>query len=282
MKLRIEFMKKISIQGFPGAFHHIAATNYEGSPVEVVGRHTFDEVIADVEHNVEIDYGMMAIENSIAGSLLRNYSLIQNSKVQIVGETFLRIKQNLLAVPGVRIEDLKEVHSHPIALAQCEEFFSVYPHIQLVSTYDTAESAYEISQAGYKHIGAIASSLAGEMYNLNTLAASIETNKQNYTRFLVLDDHIHTEEFNKISISFRVSHAIGSLYKALENLSLNQCNLTKIQSVPILGEPWQYLFFADFVLGEPHRLDEILEEFSDHARGVRVLGKYKEGSHYEG
>ncbi len=275
-------MKTISIQGFPGAFHHIAAANYEGSPVDVVGRHTFDEVIEDVLHNDAIDYGMMAIENSIAGSLLRNYSLIQNSAVQIVGETYLRIKQNLLALPGVRIEDLKEVHSHPIALAQCEEFFSVYPHIQLVSTYDTAESAYDISQNGSTEIGAIASSLAGEMYHLHTLAEGIETNKQNYTRFLVLDDNIPEQEFNKISISFRVSHAIGSLYKALENLSLNKCNLTKIQSVPILGEPWQYLFFADFVLAEPERLSEIIEELSDYARGVRVLGKYKQGQHYEG
>lgn len=275
-------MKTISIQGFPGAFHHIAAANYEGSPVDVIGRHTFDEVIEDVLHNEAIDYGMMAIENSIAGSLLRNYSLIQNSTVQIVGETYLRIKQNLLALPGVRIEDLKEVHSHPIALAQCEEFFSVHPHIQLVSTYDTAESAYDISQNGSTEIGAIASSLAGEMYHLHTLAEGIETNKQNYTRFLVLDDNMPEQEFNKISISFRVSHAIGSLYKALENLSLNKCNLTKIQSVPILGEPWQYLFFADFVLAEPERLNEIIDELSDYARGVRVLGKYKQGQHYEG
>jgi len=277
-------MKKISIQGFPGAFHHIAAANYEGSPVDVIGRHTFDEVITDVMENDAIDYGMMAIENSIAGSLLRNYSLIQDSKVQIVGETYLRIKQNLLALPGVRVEDLKEVHSHPIALAQCEDFFAHHPHIHLVSTFDTAESAYDISQNGSHEIGAIASSLAGEMYALNTLVASIETDKQNYTRFLVLDDHLPSPEqdFNKISISFRVSHAIGSLYKALENLSLNKCNLTKIQSVPILGEPWQYLFFADFVLAEPYRLDEIIGELSAHAQGVRVLGKYKEGQHYEG
>lgn len=276
-------MKKVSIQGFPGAFHHIAAANYEGSPVEVFGRHTFDEVIADVMNNENIDYGMMAIENSIAGSLLRNYSLIQNSGVHITGETYLRIVQNLLVLPGVGIEDLKEVHSHPIALAQCEDFFSRHPDIQLISTYDTAESAYEISKNGTREIGAIASSLAGEMYGLHTLAASIETDKQNYTRFLVLDNHMPPDhEFNKISISFRVSHAIGSLYKALENLSLNKCNLTKIQSVPIIGEPWQYLFFADFILAEPHRLDEIISELSDHASGVRVLGKYKEGKHYEG
>ena len=183
---------------------------------------------------------------------------------------------------GVRLEDLKEVHSHPIALAQCEDFFSHYPDIHLVSTFDTAESAYEISLHGHQNIGAIASSLAGEMYELNTLAASIETNKQNYTRFLVLDDKIPDQQFNKISISFRVSHAIGSLYKALENLSLNKCNLTKIQSVPIIGEPWQYLFFADFVLEEPQRLDEIVDDLSHFAQGVRVLGKYKEGHHYEG
>lgn len=275
-------MKRISIQGFPGAFHHIAAANYEGSPVEVIGRHTFDEVISDVMEDDTIDYGMMAIENSIAGSLLRNYTLIQDSGVQIVGETYLRIKQNLLALPGVKLEDLKKVHSHPIALAQCEQFFSKYPDIQLVSTFDTAESAYDISQNGDKQIGAIASSLAGKMYQLNTLAESVETNKENYTRFLVLDNHMPDQQFDKISISFRVSHAIGSLYKSLENLSLNKCNLTKIQSVPILGEPWQYLFFADFILAEPDRLGEIIDDLSHHASGVRVLGKYKEGQHYEG
>lgn len=274
--------KKISIQGFPGAFHHIAASNYEGGPVEVVGRHSFDEVIEDVMNNDAIDYGMMAIENSIAGSLLRNYSLLQESGVQIVGETYLRIKQNLLALPGVQIQDLTEVHSHPIALAQCEGFFAKYPEIQLVSSYDTAESAYEISRDGLRNIGAIASTLAGEMYHLDTLAESIETDKQNYTRFLVLDNAAKEHPFDKISISFRVSHEIGSLYKALENLSLNKCNLTKIQSVPIIGEPWQYLFFADFILVEPKRLDDIVEELAHYARGVRVLGKYKQGAQYEG
>lgn len=274
--------KKVSIQGAPGAFHHIAATYYEGAPVEVVGRRTFEEVVQDIMEDDTVDYGLMAIENSIAGTLLKNYSLIKESGARIIGEIFLRIQQNLLVLPGVKLEDLKEVHSHPIALAQCELFFKDYPDIRLVSTFDTAESAYDISRNGRRDIAAIASSLAGEMYELETLAESIETNKQNYTRFLVIDQEDKEQEFDKISISFRVSHEIGSLYRALENLCRNQCNLTKIQSVPIIGEPWQYLFFADFILGQPERLDDIIKELNDHARNVSVLGKYKQGDHYEG
>lgn len=273
--------KKVSIQGAPGAFHHIAATYYEGGAVDVVGRRTFEEVVQDVM-NDSVDYGLMAIENSIAGTLLKNYSLIKDSDARIVGEIFLRIQQNLLALPGVKIEDLKEVHSHPIALAQCELFFESYPDIRLVSTFDTAESAADIANNQRRDIAAIASSLAGEMYHLDTLAESIETNKKNYTRFLVIDKKNSVQDYDKISISFRVSHEIGSLYRALENLSYNQCNLTKIQSVPIIGEPWQYLFFADFILGEPERLDDIITELKDHAQNVSVLGKYKQGNHYEG
>lgn len=273
--------KRVTLQGVSGSFHHLAAVNYEGSPVEVVGRRSFDEVVHDVMHDDSVHYGLMAIENSIAGTLLKNYTLIKESGAQIIGETFLRIQQNLLAIPGVKIENLREVHSHPIALAQCELFFERYPDIRLVSTYDTAESAYEISQSGREDVAAIASSLAGEMYQLETLAESIETNKQNYTRFLVVDKKLREEEFDKISISFRVSHEIGSLYKALENLCENNCNLTKIQSVPIIGEPWQYLFFADFTLGNPENLDKIVNDLGSHARNVTVLGKYKQGLHYE-
>lgn len=274
-------MKKVSIQGYPGAFHHIAASFYEGQTVDVVGRNTFEEVVEDVMSDDSINYGMMAIENSIAGSLMKNYNLIQESGVQIIGETYLRIRQNLLALPGTSIEKIKEVHSHPIALAQCEKFFKNYPHIRLVESIDTAETAHRISTEGKEEIGAVASTLAAELYQLDTLAAGIETNKKNYTRFLVLDDKMPEMEFDKISISFTVSHAIGSLYRALENLAKNDCNLTKIQSVPILGKPWQYLFFTDFILQNPEKLDTILEDLSPYANQIKVLGKYKKGIHHE-
>ncbi|WP_236975924.1 prephenate dehydratase [Membranihabitans maritimus] len=275
-------MKRVSIQGYPGAFHHIAATYYEGQTVDVVGRNTFEEVVEDVMSDDSIHYGMMAIENSIAGSLMKNYNLIQDSGVQIIGETYLRIRQNLLALPGIPIEKIKEVHSHPIALAQCEKFFKNYPHIRLVESIDTAETAHRIAEEGTEEIGAVASTLAAELYQLDTLAAGIETNKKNYTRFLVLDDKMPDLKFDKISISFTVSHAIGSLYRALENLAKNDCNLTKIQSVPILGKPWQYLFFSDFILRNPERLDDILADLSPHANQIKVLGKYKKGIHHEG
>lgn len=274
-------MKRVSIQGYPGAFHHIAAALYEGSAVDVVGRNTFEEVVTDVMEDDNIHYGMMAIENSIAGSLMKNYSLIQDSGVRIIGETYLRIRQNLLALPGIKIEQIKEVHSHPIALAQCEKFFKAYPHIKLIESIDTAETAHRIATEGNTEIGAVASELAAEMYHLDTLASSIETNKQNYTRFLVLDDKCPGLSFDKISISFTVSHHIGSLYKALENLAQNECNLTKIQSVPILGKPWQYLFFADFTLANPDNLPSILEDLQPFAQQVRVLGKYKQGIRHD-
>ena len=276
---------KIAIQGVHGAFHEIAARSFHpNDDIEIVPADTFDILIEKVKSG-EADVAVMAIENTIAGSILRNYNLLNNSKLRIKGEVFLRIKQNLMALPGIAIEDLKEVHSHPIALQQCEEFFEKYPHIKLIEAHDTALVAKEIRENKWTKIGAVGSELAAEMYEMNILAASIETYKKNYTRFLYISPEnteggAHTK-FDKISLVFNTSHAIGSLHRALEVLSRNNCNLTKIQSAPIMDKPWEYMFYVDFTLGNYSDYPKAMVELLRVAGEVKVLGEYKSGIYFE-
>ena len=276
---------KIAIQGVHGAFHEIAARSFHPNDnIEIVPADTFDILIEKVKSG-EADVAVMAIENTIAGSILRNYNLLNNSKLRIKGEVFLRIKQNLMALPGIAIEDLKEVHSHPIALQQCEEFFEKYPHIKLIEAHDTALVAKEIRENQWTEIGAVGSELAAEMYNMNILAPSIETYKKNYTRFLYISPE-NTEggahnQFDKISVVFNTSHAIGSLHRALEVLSRNNCNLTKIQSAPIMDKPWEYMFYVDFTLGNYSDYPKAMVELLRVAGEVKVLGEYKSGVYFE-
>ncbi|MDH3243891.1 MAG: prephenate dehydratase [Saprospiraceae bacterium] len=277
-------MMKVAIQGYPGAFHEIAARLFYQDEIEVVPADTFEEVVSLVESHDKADTGIMAIENSIAGSILYNYNLLNQSNLQIIGEVFLRIKQNLMAIPGNRIEDLEEVHSHPMAIAQCKEFFRSYPGIKLVETKDTAESARYIHDNGLNHIGALGSVLAAELYHLDIIVPGIETDKRNYTRFILIDHFIdapNQQDFDKVSVSFAVSHEIGSLYKALKTLSDHGANLTKIQSAPITGRPWEYLFFVDFLLQENSRFGDVIQGLTMTTRGLKILGKYKTGKQHE-
>lgn len=276
---------RIAIQGYKGAFHEIAARYYyQDRPVEIVPAHTFDDLVEKVELGEEADVALMAIENTIAGSLMYNYNLLNDSNLQITGETFLRIKQNLMVLPGVDIANLEEVHSHPIALAQCRKFFSQYPHIKLVSKVDTALSARDLQENQAKNIGAVASTLAAEMYGLEVIADSIETNKTNYTRFLVLErkkDAIEPKKVNKISLHFTTSHEVGSLYKILAVLAAYNVNLTKIQSAPILGEQWQYRFFVDFMVEGTVSAQQAIEAIRPLIGELKVMGTYKKGAHFE-
>ena len=277
--------KRIAIQGYPGAFHEIATRCYYPKEViEVVPADTFDELVEVVETGTHADGGLMAIENTIAGSLLNNYQLLNNSDLQITGEVFLRIRQNLMALPGQKIEDLKEVHSHPIAIIQCRPFFNKYPHIKLVSMEDTALSAKRIREGLLKGIGAIASSLAADRYKMDLLAKGIETNKKNFTRFLVISKEapvIVPAEINKISICFSVPHEAGSLHKALKVLADHRANMTKVQSVPLIGEAWRYIFFIDFILEKQDDLSVIMVELEKHTAALKILGQYKEGILYD-
>lgn len=287
--IRLSTPVKIAIQGVHGAFHEIAARSFHlEHDIEIVPADTFDELIAKVESG-EADSAVMAIENTIAGSLLRNYNLLNNSNLHIKGEVFLRIKQNLMALPGVKIEDLKSVHSHPIALQQCEDFFQQYPHIKLVEAHDTALVAKQIKEKGSKKIGAIASTLAADIYGMNLLAESIESYKKNYTRFLYLSKNAletrgneeDLRDFNKISAVFTLNHTVGSLHKVLEMLAKNDCNLTKIQSTPIMDRPWEYMFFVDFTLENTVNYAQILTDFKAVTGELRIFGRYKSGEYVE-
>lgn len=275
---------KVSIQGVQGAFHQIAAQYcFEGKAIEVVPAETFIELVEQVEAQQKTDVGIMAIENTVAGSILQNYSLIQESALSVTGEVYLRIKQNLMALPGQSLEDLVEVRSHPMAIAQCRVFFRQYPHIRLIETTDTALSARKIKTDGIKGVGAIASTLAAELYGLEILAPGIETNKKNHTRFLVLEkkEPVYSEKLNKISLCFSVDHEVGSLYKVLGVLAAYNVNMTKIQSAPIVGKPWEYRFFLDFVVEGKLSFAQAIDAIRPITHDLKVLGMYQKGAHFE-
>jgi prephenate dehydratase len=274
---------KVAIQGIPGANHEIAARAYFGDKnVEVVPCHTFQEVF-DVMHKYPDVQGIMAIENTLVGSLLPNYTMLRESGFFIHGEHKLRIKHHLMALPGQTIDDIKEVHSHPMAIAQCEAFFKDYPHIKLIESEDTAYSAKYISDNQVKGMGAIASSLAARLYDLDIIENGIETNKHNYTRFLVIgqDDKIEKAELleqnriNKSSIVFSLPHEEGSLSKVLTILAFYNINLTKIQSLPVVGVEWEYLFYIDVMYNDYERYLQSLDAIRPLCKKLRILGEYE-------
>lgn len=272
--------KKIAIQGGFGAFHEIAALHFfENDNVEILPRSTFDDIFKALDDSA--DYGIMAIENSIAGSILPNYNLLRESNKKIIGEIFLRIRHNLVALPGQTIEDLKEVYSHPMAILQCRSFFDNYKHIRLIESEDTALSAKNIADKGLKSVGAIASSLAAEKYNLEILAAGIESNQVNYTRFLVVNERGNNPELltgkKKSSIYFTLSHKIGSLSKILSVLSFYDMNLTKIQSLPVIGREWEYAFYVDLVFEDYKLYTGALNAIVPFTGEVGELGIYPVG-----
>lgn len=240
----------VAIQGVRGAFHEIAARQFFGENIKPVPAHTFEELTRKLAEG-EVDAAVMAIENSIAGSILGNYALQRKYKLKTVGEVYLRIQQNLLVYPGVRLQDLRQVESHPMALAQCAEYFLQHPHIKLVESDDTALSAARVARRRMKSTGAIASLLAAEMYGLEVLTPAIETNPLNYTRFLALLREIpgSLRHPNKASVHFIVpqGNEMGSLVKVLQVLAKHRSNMTKIQSVPLVGKPGEYRFFVDFI-----------------------------------
>ncbi len=271
---------KIAIQGGFGAFHEIAARHYfETENIEIVPRNTFKDLFKSLKSR-QADYGIMAIENSVAGSILPNYTLIMESGKKIIGEIFLRIKQNLVALPGQKISDIKEVYSHSMAILQCQPYFEKFPHIRLIESIDTALSAKEIRENELKGVGAIASHLAAEKYDLEILAESIETNKLNYTRFLILSDNgdlQNSPDNNKTSIYFSLSHKIGSLSKILSILSYYEMNLTKIQSMPIVGKEWHYHFYADMLYDDEELYRQSLNAIRPFTGELGILGEYKKG-----
>jgi prephenate dehydratase len=272
--------KTIAIQGGFGAFHEIAAHLYfEDEEIEILPRNTFRDMVSSLKSR-KSDFGIMAIENSLAGSILPNYSLIINTSMHIIGEIYLRIKQNLVALPGVGIEQLKEVYSHPMAILQCQDFFDNLPSIRLIESMDTAFSAEEIALKRLTDTGAISSRLAATKYGLHILAESIETNKMNYTRFLILAENgftVEASKVNKASIYFAVTHKFGSLSKILSIFSFYEINLAKIQYMPIVGKDWEYMFYVDLEIEDYAMYQKSLDAIRPFTSSFGILGEYMKG-----
>jgi prephenate dehydratase len=271
---------KVSIQGYEGSFHQVAARQYFGKNVEVIPCATFREVIRVASAKSESSGGIMAIENSIAGSILPNYNLLQKSSLHITGEIYLQIKQQLLVNPGVKLSDIREVHSHPMAIQQCLEFLDKY-NWKLIETEDTALSAKHVHQHRSKHIAAIASKLAAELFELDVIAPNIHTMKNNYTRFLILerDENVkEVEDADKASVNFHTDHSRGSLARVLTVIADEGINLSKLQSFPIPGSDFKYSFHADMEFDQLQQFNVVMEKIKKMTGAVKVLGVYKRGS----
>lgn len=268
----------VSIQGIKGAFHQEAAEEYFGQKTEILPQLTFQGLVDSVTHE-EAEYGIMAIENTISGTIHNNFNLIRQSNLQIIGEVYLRIEQNLAALPGTQITDLTQIDSHYMAINQCREFFRSHPQIKLVDTEDTASSMRNIAENNIQNTGAIGSKLAAEQYGLEIIAPGIETNKQNYTRFLTLKKRKEQKQgdFNKASLALLLPHQQGSLAKILSIIDIYGLNLSKIESMPVIGEPWHYLFYIDVLFDKVKIYQDALQAIRPLLNELHILGEYQFG-----
>ena len=267
----------IAIQGIKGSFHHQVALNYFDETIVVDECMSFDRLVESVLQK-ESKFAVMAIENSIAGSIIPNYALIDSNNLKIKGEFYLSVHHNLMSLKGQKIEDITEVHSHPMAILQCKEFFKNHTNIRLVEDKDTAETAKRIYDNKLKGIGAIASKTAAELYDLDILASEIQTINNNQTRFVIIannQEENNKSEINKASLKFELEHKRGSLATVLNVMSDCKLNLTKIQSLPKIETPFQYAFFVDITFDyykDYEKGKQLLEIMTTH---FKVLGEYK-------
>ena len=268
-------MKKIAIQGISGCFHEMAARKHFGEEVEMVECDSFRKVCSALNTGVA-DLAVMAIENTLAGSILPNYSLIQKNHFFIIGEVYLKIQMNLMALPGIAFQEIRKVISHPVALAQCEDFLETnMEKAELKEFHDTAAAAKHIFDEKLTKTAAIANELSAKMYGLSILERNIQTHKNNYTRFLILSrEKVEIPTANKASLSLQTNHTPGSLAKVLNIFSENKVNLTKIQSVPIIGKPYQYAFKIDVEWDNRENYTNSLKLLKQHDTSVQILGEY--------
>ena len=269
---------KIAIQGIKGSFHHLVALNYFGPTVDVIECITFQEII-DKLNQKEVERGVMALENSIAGSILPNYALIDDYDMHVIGEFNFSIDHNLMCYENQTLEDIKEVHSHPMALLQCKEFFNDYDRISLVEATDTAKVAQLISKEKLKGIAAIGSKEAAKTYNLNVLSESIQTINNNVTRFVILKNNLEPfgkKSYNKASLKFILDHQRGSLAAVLNVLSDCLLNLTKIQSLPVIKTPGKYAFFVDVKFKKTDFFQKAVSILKIMALEFKIIGQYLE------
>ncbi len=269
--------EKIAIQGIQGSFHHQVALEYFQENVLLHECLSFETLVDSLLNN-QSQFGVMAIENSIAGSIIPNYALIDNNNLHIIGEYYLDIIQNLMVLKDQKLEDIQEVHSHPMALLQCMDFLKKYPHLKLVEDKDTAETARTIHQNQLKSIAAIGSKVAADLYDLNIIAPEIQTVNNNMTRFFIIskeESKVSNDQINKASIKFELDDTPGSLATVLNVMTNCKLNLTKIQSMPIIETPFQYSFFVDVVFEKYKHYEKatrILQLMTNH---FKVLGEYR-------
>ena len=265
---------KISIQGIKGSFHHMVA-NHCFDSFELNECSTFETLVKSVVNN-ESDFGIMAIENSIAGSILPNYALIDEYNLNITGEHSLSINHNLMCLPNQTIDQIKEVHSHPMALLQCSKFFINYPDIKLIESDDTALYAKNIRDNNVKGVGAIASLDASKIYSLQILKSSIQTIKDNKTRFVIIEkNRKDLIDYNKAALKFILDHKRGSLASVLNMMSDCSLNLTKIQSLPVIQTPGKYAFFVDITFKSVENYQKAIKIIELMAQEFKILGEYK-------
>ncbi|MDT0649830.1 prephenate dehydratase [Autumnicola edwardsiae] len=269
--------KKVAIQGIQGSFHHLVAQEYYHKSINVLECMSFRELVSALVSG-EANEAVMAIENSIAGSILPNYAMIDENNIKVIGEHYIPIDMNLMALPGQSIEKIKKVFSHPMALLQCKDFFKKYPHIKLIEDADTAEVAKRIYEKELKHVGAVASKAAAQIFNLEMLAESIHTKKSNATRFLILSmkkKEPNGEIINKASLKFELESKRGSLVSVLNIIRDFDLDMTKIQSMPIIETPWKYSFFVDVTFDEYEGFKKAMEILEVMTEQLKVLGTYK-------
>ncbi|MBP5483562.1 MAG: prephenate dehydratase [Bacteroidales bacterium] len=271
-------MGKVAIQGYKGCFHEQAARLfYAPQDISIVECNTFEDLYKAMDAG-EADSAVMAIENTVSGGLLHNFDLLRREGRRVKGEVYIRIGQNLMTIPGQKLEDIKEVRTHYMAINQTRPWFEKNaPWIKLTESEDTAKSAAELARSGERGVGAVASALAADLYGLQILAPDIETHKQNFTRFLILDDSLTVpqEKIDKALICFTLPHKPGSLAQILTILSFYEMNLTRIQSLPIPGREWQYFFYIDIKFADYVRYTQALSAVRPLIEDLEVLGEYK-------
>lgn len=268
-------MKKVSIQGIRGAFHEEAANLYFKKDVEIIPNLTFSDLVCSVQDETA-DYGVIAIENTISGTINQNLEIIRQHNVQIIGEQKLRIVQNLGVLPGTKMKDLTEVRSHYMAINQCRKYFSNHPNIKLIDEEDTALSAKNIADKHLEKVGAIGSLDAMKFYGLEVLEKSIESNKLNFTRFFVIKkrDSNPPSIGDKLTVQLTLDHKVGSLARLLSKFQLCNASLTKIESAPIIGNPWNYQFYIEAEIAE-NSYDQIIETLNSETIEFKILGRYQ-------
>jgi len=271
-------MKKIAIQGIAGSFHEDAARRYFEDEINVIECKSFTSVCNLID-NDEVSIAVMAIENSIAGSLLQNYALIREYHLKVIGEIYIHIQMNLMANPGVNKDDIKTIYSHPIAIKQCAEYLEKnFPDVRLIENQDTAASGKLVHDEKLMDSAAIGNHRTAELYELDILDTGLETNSKNYTRFLILSKHAKPNELsNKASLCFEVGHYYGALANVLNTFAENKINLTKIQSVPIIGKPNEYTFHVDVEWDSVENYERALHAILKNVSSLSVLGEYVRG-----